>query len=343
MSVLSVFVRWWSRQNIDRTRVHLGQSSGKDKHIKRCVPSPQWKKRHDEVVAELKVRLQQEQKKLQEKVSKEAAVKSVADITCALNMRPSPELVTEAWAKVIGAKGLPIDFVDDPFVREAIFMTARAGKGYIDGPTNSCMLPHATCMSQKILPALDSKLTAEVEAKILGLLAETGAMIISDGWTSVQARPIVNALLTTPAGAMFLEALDTSGNTKDAAFIAEFIIKIIETRGPESIVAVCMDGACTGSFPLINEKYPHIFCFICPAHALDNFLKNVFCDNEIIRMKSIVGQFEWDSDIFLEPFRDAWEVIKFITNHSITLNIFRGISEDPQTWTLKLRPTTYFR
>lgn len=243
----------------DRTRVHMGQSSGPNKHIKRCQPSPFWKKRRSEVVAELKFRLQEEQKKLQEKASKDAAVKSVADITSALHMRPSPELVTEAWAKVIGAKGLPIDFVDDPFVREAIFMTARAGKGYIGASTNSCMLPHKTCMTKKILPALDSKLTAEVEAKILGLLAETGAMIISDGWTSVQARPIVNALLTAPAGAMFLEALDTSGNTKDAAFIADFIIKIIETRGPESIVAVCMDGACTASFPLITDKYPHIF------------------------------------------------------------------------------------
>ena len=98
-------------------------------------------------------------------------------------MRPSPEVVTEAWAKVIAAKGLPIDFVDDPFVRAAIFTTARAGTGYIDGPTNSCMLPHKTCMTKKILPALDSKLTAEVEAKILGLLAETGAMIISENST----------------------------------------------------------------------------------------------------------------------------------------------------------------
>ena len=56
----------------------------------------------------------------------------------------------------------------------------------------------------------------------------------------------MNALLTAPAGAMFSEALDTSRNTKDAAFIADFIIKITETRGPESIVAVCMDGACIG-------------------------------------------------------------------------------------------------
>ena len=49
-------------------------------------------------------------------------------------------------------------------------------------------------MSKNILPALDRKLTAQVEAKITGLLQQAGAMIVSDGRTSVQARAIVNLL-----------------------------------------------------------------------------------------------------------------------------------------------------
>ena len=90
--------------------------------------------------------------------------------------------------------------------------TCRAGTQYVQN--NTCMLPHRTCMSNKVLPALDKKLTAQVEAKITGLLKQTGAMIISDGWTSVQSRAIVNALLAAPAGTMFLKALDTAGRTK---------------------------------------------------------------------------------------------------------------------------------
>ena len=111
-------------------------------------------------------------------------------------------------------KGLAIDLVDDPCFRSAITMTARAGLQYVDAQNNTCKLPHRTCMSNKVLPALDKKLTEQVEAKIKGLLKLTGAMIISDGWTSIQARAIVNALLATPAGTMFLQALDTSGSTK---------------------------------------------------------------------------------------------------------------------------------
>ena len=46
-------------------------------------------------------------------------------------------------------------------------------------------------------------------------------MIISDGLTSIQARAIVNALLATPVGAMYIIALGTSGSTKDAQFITQ--------------------------------------------------------------------------------------------------------------------------
>ena len=85
-------------------------------------------------------------------------------------------------------RGLPIDVVDDPFFRSAITLTAQAGTQYVEKGT--CKLPHRTCMNKNILPALDKKLTAQVEAKISGLLQQTGAMIISDGWTSIQSRAI---------------------------------------------------------------------------------------------------------------------------------------------------------
>ena len=55
-------------------------------------------------------------------------------------------------------------------------------------------------MMQKILPALDAKLDAKVSKKIDGLINQTGALIISDGWTSCQSRSIINAIVSTVAG-----------------------------------------------------------------------------------------------------------------------------------------------
>ena len=61
----------------DRIRAHLGISRGGPKHIKVCCPLPIWKKRHGEVVAEIKARLKKEEQQLHNKASKEAAEKSV--------------------------------------------------------------------------------------------------------------------------------------------------------------------------------------------------------------------------------------------------------------------------
>ena len=165
----------------------------------------------------------------------------------------------------------------------------------------------------------------------------TGGLLISDGWTSIQNRPIINALLSTPVGARFLKAIDTSGQTKDAQYIADFMCDCIIEVGADKTVAVCMDGACRSSFPLIRTTYPHVFCYICPTHSLDNFLKNVCSSNETIRVASVKTanddrEFEWGCDVFRKPIDDAWEVIKFITNHGKALSLFRDLAKSPSTW-----------
>ena len=104
-----------------------------------------------------------------------------------------------------------------------------------------------------------------------GLIAEPGALRISDGWTSIQSRPIINALLSTSVGAKFLKAIDTSGHNviKDAQFIADFIIEMVTyaSVGPENGAGVCMDGACKASFSIIEERFPHSHCFILALFA----------------------------------------------------------------------------
>ena len=66
---------------------------------------------------------------------------------------------------------------------------------------------------------------------------------------------------------------------------------VIKESTPKNIVAVCMDGACMSSFAQITETYPWVFCFICPTHSLDNFLKNVCGNQDKIRMAGIEGEF----------------------------------------------------
>eukprot|EP00962_Isochrysis_galbana_P027152 scaffold8501_cov129-Isochrysis_galbana.AAC.1 len=202
--------------------------------------------------------------------------------------------------EVIVKKALPLDLVDDPSFRKAVEMTAKSGgKNMIVG--GKLQLPHRTHMTTTVLPAVDDELTVEINAKVQGLAEQTGVTIISDGWTNVSKQPIINALVSLPLGSYFLTARDTTGHTKDAEYIAEFMIEQIQAFGKEKVVAVCMDGACTASFPLISTKLPHIFTFICPTHSLDNFMKNICSAQAEVTVKGIKDRvFKWGEPIFAQ-------------------------------------------
>jgi len=170
--------------------------------------------------------------------------------------RPSAEQVDEfeQWARALVRKGLALDLVDDKEFRKAVLMTARAGTSYVSADVGDTKLPKRTKMTSSCIPKLDAKLEAKVKKRVDALISETGALLISDGWTSVQSRPIINALLATPVGCRFLKAIDTSGSIKDAKYIADFLIACIMDVGPDKVTAVCMDGACTASFKLIQAR-----------------------------------------------------------------------------------------
>eukprot|EP00967_Tisochrysis_lutea_P106695 scaffold163838_cov37-Tisochrysis_lutea.AAC.1 len=131
-----------------------------------------------------------------------------------------------------------------------------------------------------------------------------------------------------PVGSYFLEALDTSGQTKDAQYIANFMLKHINSFEPGMVTGVCMDGACIASFPLINAMAPHVFTYICPAHSIDNFLKNVCSDKAVIRVKSLDRDFDWDEDEFSDCIDQVWDAIKFVLYHQKALARYRALADE---------------
>eukprot|EP00967_Tisochrysis_lutea_P090135 scaffold128733_cov22-Tisochrysis_lutea.AAC.1 len=86
-----------------------------------------------------------------------------------------------------------------------------AGRKIVKEGGEDTYLPHRKCMTAKELPILDCKLTKTVDDKVKKIASVTGAVIISDGWTSVANKPVINALALAalPLGSYFLTALDT--------------------------------------------------------------------------------------------------------------------------------------
>ncbi len=128
----------------------------------------------------------------------------------------------------------------------------------------------------------------------------TGVTITSDGWSDVRKRPLLNLLLVSPKGEMFLKAVDTRGETKDAAYIAGQLIDCIREVGADSVIQVVTDSAavCKAAGKLVEQEFSWITWTPCTPHCLDLLLEDV-------------GKLPWAAEVVVE----AKVVVKFITNH----------------------------
>ena len=151
-----------------------------------------------------------------------------SSITAAFNAN-AKATADAAVAKMFFANGISFSIVESKHVKDAFTAVSKCGAGY--------KLPNRAMLSGKLL----QEAVLEVDNKLKEFKTQmcvTGATLISDGWTNVQNRPIINYLSVTPDGAMFIDGSDMSGEVKDAQFIADEIKRNIEYLGKENIVQV---------------------------------------------------------------------------------------------------------
>ncbi|KMT08139.1 hypothetical protein BVRB_6g143860 [Beta vulgaris subsp. vulgaris] len=104
-----------------------------------------------------------------------------------------------------------------------------------------------------------------------------GVSLCSDGWTDRQKRPLINVMAASGGSSMFLKAFDTSGNLKDADYVASLFQEVIDKERADNIVQIITDNA--GNFKAaglsIEAKYSHIFWIPCVVHTLNLALKAI--------------------------------------------------------------------
>ena len=154
-------------------------------------------------------------------------------------------------------------------------------------------------VSGKLLCSEVAKVDAKL-AEFKNQLSTTGGTLASDGWSNIQNHPVINCLLVTGDGAMFIDAVDTSGEVKDSAFIADELARNIHSVGADNIVQVVTYSAsnCVRARKLLQQHFKGIVFSPCTAHCLDLALKDI-------------GKLSWTSNIITE----GRAVVKFITNH----------------------------
>jgi hypothetical protein len=96
---------------------------------------------------------------------------------------------------------------------------------------------------------------------------------------------------------MFLKAVDTGGETKDAAYIAGQLIDCIWEVGADNVIQVVTDSAVVykAAGRLVEQEFSWIMWTPCTPHCLDLLLEDV-------------GKLPWAAEVVAE----AKAVVKFI-------------------------------
>lgn len=166
--------------------------------------------------------------------------------------------------------------------------------------------------SEKLRTTLLTKAKKEVQKMLEPIVASwptSGVSIVSDGWTDPARHPIINFMVSSLNGPVFLKAVDTLGEYKDAQFMGELFIKVVEDVGVESCVQIITYNApvCKAAGMIVEAKYPQVFWTPCIVHSLN------------LALKSIASDVLWIGNII----EDARHIRNFVQNHTNALTIYK--------------------
>jgi len=65
-----------------------------------------------------------------------------------------------------------------------------------------------------------------------------GVTVVSDGWSDPQKGPLINFMVVTDSGPMFLKSINASDEIKDKDFIARHMRDVIMEVGPDNVVQI---------------------------------------------------------------------------------------------------------
>ncbi|KAG2254376.1 hypothetical protein Bca52824_084512 [Brassica carinata] len=97
--------------------------------------------------------------------------------------------------------------------------------------------------------------------------ASKGCSLMSDGWRdSVAKKDIVNFLVNSPKGSVFMKSTDVSEVVKDAKLLFDLLDDMVEEIGEAYVVQVITDNAKNyikaGMYDLNQYLFSILICFV---------------------------------------------------------------------------------
>ena len=178
--------------------------------------------------------------------------------------------VDDAVGDMFFESAIPFNVARSPYFINTCKMMAGFGKGYVP--------PSSETLKTTILKRSKEIVTNNLQ-KIKDSWKETGCTILSDGWSDMNHRPLINVLVSCPKGVLFLKVVDASRNKKTSEFIFQILEEAILEVGEENLVQVITDSAsnCVGAGKMVmdnTEKYiGHLVLPIVLTYLLHDLAK----------------------------------------------------------------------
>ncbi|XP_075081470.1 uncharacterized protein LOC107808014 isoform X1 [Nicotiana tabacum] len=99
-----------------------------------------------------------------------------------------------------------------------------------------------------------------------------------DKWTVRNGKIIINILVNSPKGSLFLESIDASHSSTDSTKMYSLFKSTINSIGAENVVQVITDtgGENVKAGDLMSVEYPHIYWTPCATHCISLIFGDIF-------------------------------------------------------------------
>jgi len=183
--------------------------------VKKCTKCPQAFKKQLQDIDQAKREQETQKRKVQDLDEAAAALsqgptKNQSTLKAAFGKQDKFK-INALWGRAFYGNGLFFHLINDLHFKAAVEATADFGEKY--------KLPSLISLRTTLLDKEKVSVAAELKSFMVSVQSSK-ATITSDGWSDTRNRPLLNLLMVTPKGEKFLESVDTSGDTKDANFIA---------------------------------------------------------------------------------------------------------------------------
>uniref|UniRef100_A0A1S3ZY81 DUF659 domain-containing protein n=1 Tax=Nicotiana tabacum TaxID=4097 RepID=A0A1S3ZY81_TOBAC len=108
-----------------------------------------------------------------------------------------------------------------------------------------------------------------------------GCSIMMDKWTGRNEKMIINVLVNSPRGSVFLESYDASNSSTDGSKMYSLFRKTIDKIGKKNVVQIVTDNASenVSTGMMMEAMYPHIYWTPCVAHYINLMFGDIFKEN----------------------------------------------------------------